>query len=168
MTRRPVPAGFTRSSIDGHRIIATVQGGVVRLSSRPGNDATKRFASVAEWLRQLPASTAIIDGEVAVPDERGVTHIDNLSETRHAPERLAFFAFDLLWLNGEDLRRSPLIARKARLAKLLGPGRTESHTATVGTAMADSSSTRSESSAGKALSRKERMHPIHPDPPQLG
>jgi bifunctional non-homologous end joining protein LigD len=68
---------------DGHRIIATVQGGVVRLSSRPGNDATKRFASVAEWLRQLPASTAIIDGEVAVPDERGVTHIDNLSETRH-------------------------------------------------------------------------------------
>jgi hypothetical protein len=88
MTRRPVPAGFTRSSIDGHRIIATVQGGVVRLSSRPGNDATKRFASVAEWLRQLPASTAILDGEVAVPDERGVTHIE-LPQRRPACARAA-------------------------------------------------------------------------------
>jgi hypothetical protein len=50
-------------------------------------------------------NTAIFDGEVAVPDQRGVTHIDNLTMARHAPERLAFFAFDLLWLNGEDLRR---------------------------------------------------------------
>jgi len=107
---------------DGHRIIATIEYSSVRLLSRPGNDATRRFAAVAEWLLQLAVRNAILDGEVAVPDERGVTHIDYLNETRHAPERLAFFAFDLLWLNGEDLRRSPLIARKARLAKLLGHG----------------------------------------------
>jgi len=51
---------------DGHRVIATVQGGLVRLSSRPGNDATKRFASIAAWLGQLPVNTAGIDGEAAV------------------------------------------------------------------------------------------------------
>ena len=104
---------------DGHRIIATVQSGLVRLSSRPGHDATKRFASIAELIRQIPVKTAIVDGEVAVPDERGVTHIDHLNAARDAPERLAFFAFDLLWLNGEDLRRRPLLERKATLAKLL-------------------------------------------------
>ena len=45
----------------------------------------------------------------------------SIISTRHgdAPERLAFFAFDLLWLNGEDLRRRPMLERKARLAKLL-------------------------------------------------
>jgi bifunctional non-homologous end joining protein LigD len=104
---------------DGHRIIATIEYSSVRLLSRPGNDATRRFAAVTEWLLQLAVTNAILDGEVAVPDERGVTHIDYLNTARHAPERLAFFAFDLLWLNGEDLRRSPLVARKARLAKLL-------------------------------------------------
>ena len=75
---------------DGHRVIATVQGGLVRLWSRPGNDATKRFASIAAWLGQLPVNTAILDDEVAVPDERGVTHIDQLDAARE-PERLAFF-----------------------------------------------------------------------------
>jgi bifunctional non-homologous end joining protein LigD len=107
---------------DGHRIIATVQGGLVRLWSRPGNDATKRFASIAAWLGQLPVNTAILDGEVAVPDERGVTHIDHLNAARRAPERLAFFAFDLLWLDGQDLRRRPLLERKARLVRLLRRG----------------------------------------------
>ena len=104
---------------DGHRIIATIEYSSVRLLSRPGNDATRRFAAVAEWLLQLAVTNAILDGEVAVPDERGVTHIDYLNTARHAPERLAFFAFDLLWLNGEDLRRRPLVTRKANLANLL-------------------------------------------------
>jgi bifunctional non-homologous end joining protein LigD len=107
---------------DGHRIIATVERGVVRLVSRPGKDATKRFASIAAWLGQLPVNTAILDGEVAVPDERGVTHIDHLNAARRAPERLAFFAFDLLWLDGQDLRRRPLLERKARLVRLLRRG----------------------------------------------
>ena len=88
---------------DGHRIIATVERGCVRLVSRPGNDATKRFAPIAEWLRQLAISNAILDGEVAVPDQRGVTHIDYLSIARHVPERLVFYAYDLMWLAGMDL-----------------------------------------------------------------
>jgi bifunctional non-homologous end joining protein LigD len=104
---------------DGHRVIAMVQSGLVRLSSRPGHDATKRFASIAELICPIPVKTAIIDGEVAVPDERGVTHIDHLNMARHAPERLAFYAFDLLWLDGQDLRRRPLLEHKTRLARLL-------------------------------------------------
>jgi bifunctional non-homologous end joining protein LigD len=104
---------------DGHRIIATVEHGRARLLSRPGNDATRRFAPVSQWLGKVPVRTAIIDGEVAVPDERGVTHIDHLSTALHSPEHLAFYAFDLLWLDGEDFRRRPLIERKAKLARLL-------------------------------------------------
>jgi bifunctional non-homologous end joining protein LigD len=104
---------------DGHRIVAAIDSGCVRLMSRPGNDATSRFATITKWLGALRVKTAILDGEVAVPDERGVTHIDQLRLARHAPERLAFYAFDLLWLDGQDLRRRPLLDRKAQLAMLL-------------------------------------------------
>jgi bifunctional non-homologous end joining protein LigD len=64
----------------------------------------------------------VLDGEVAVPDERGVTHIDLLSEAirqRH-PEQLAYFAFDLLHLDGHDLRACAIEDRKALLRDVLG------------------------------------------------
>jgi bifunctional non-homologous end joining protein LigD len=88
----------------GHRIIATVERGRVRLVSRPGNDATRRFAPIATWLGELPVRTAIIDGEAAVPDERGVTHIDHLNAARHAPERPGSYEWRLgavKWVSGE-------------------------------------------------------------------
>jgi hypothetical protein len=68
---------------DGHRIIATVEHGLVRLVSRPGNDATRRFAPVAEWLRQLPVKTAIIGCE----RRQSCCHasVRCLRETRFAP-----------------------------------------------------------------------------------
>jgi bifunctional non-homologous end joining protein LigD len=53
----------------------------------------------------------VSDGEIAVPDERGVNHIEALSEA--ISERFAYFAFDLLHLDGHDLRRCPLEDRKA-------------------------------------------------------
>jgi bifunctional non-homologous end joining protein LigD len=64
----------------------------------------------------------VIDGEVAAPDARGVTHPDDLAEVigNGRVERLAYFAFDLLHLDGHDLRACPLIERKALLAALLG------------------------------------------------
>jgi bifunctional non-homologous end joining protein LigD len=65
---------------DDHRIIAYVRtGGRVRLTSRRGNDATRRFAPVARWLWELKVESTIIDGEIAVPDQLGVTHIDLLN-----------------------------------------------------------------------------------------
>jgi bifunctional non-homologous end joining protein LigD len=63
---------------DGHRLIAYIDGRTVRLETRAGNDATARFAPMANLLKKLPAHSAILDGEVAVPDGRGVTHIDLL------------------------------------------------------------------------------------------
>jgi len=105
---------------DGHRIIAYLDRGKVRLLSRPGNDATRRFATVAAMLAGLKVKQAIIDGEVAVPDDRGVTHIDQLNESlRRDPSRLTFYAFDVMLLNGLDVRRLDLLERKRALAEVL-------------------------------------------------
>jgi len=63
----------------------------------------------------------IIDGEMAVPDDRGVTHIDNLHDAivGRQTDRLAYFAFDLLYLDGHDLRRYPIEDRKGLLREVL-------------------------------------------------
>jgi bifunctional non-homologous end joining protein LigD len=77
-------------------------------------------------LERLRVKQAIIDGEVAVPDGRGVTHIDHLNEAlRRDPSRLAFYAFDLMFLDGLDVRRCGLPERKQALAEVLArsPGR---------------------------------------------
>jgi len=68
----------------------------------------------------LPAM--VLDGEIAVPDERGVTHLDALSDATSdgRPERLAYFAFDLLHLDGHCLRRCPIEDRKMLLRDVIG------------------------------------------------
>jgi bifunctional non-homologous end joining protein LigD len=72
------------------------------------------FADLARLDRQL-----VLDGEITAPDERGVTHLDDLAMAmqRRDTAALAFFAFDILHLDGRDLRRRPLIERKAMLVK---------------------------------------------------
>ena len=69
----------------------------------------------------------VLDGEIAVPDDRGVTHLDALSEaiSDRRPDRLAYFAFDLLHLDGHDLRRCPIEDRKMLLRDILGVARCE-------------------------------------------
>jgi bifunctional non-homologous end joining protein LigD len=64
----------------------------------------------------------VLDGEIAVPDERGVTHLDPLSDaiSEGRPGRLAYFAFDLLHLDGHDLRRSAIEDRKTLLRDVIG------------------------------------------------
>jgi len=102
---------------DGHRLVAITDGcGALTLLSRRGHDRTplfrEPFAAVANAGRAL-----VLDGEIAVPDERGVTHLDHLTDaltSKHA-ERLAYFAFDLLHLDGEDLRQRAVKHRKALL-----------------------------------------------------
>jgi hypothetical protein len=79
-SRRPVLAGCTRSNTDGHRLVAYLARGTARLITRNGNDATQRFAPVARMLEQLRIKQAIIDCEVAVPDERSVTNISLLDD----------------------------------------------------------------------------------------
>ncbi len=106
--------------LDGYRILAGIEGGKARLVSRNGNDWTQRFAAVADALRSIAAESALLDGEVAVLDERGITsfHALQTAASTPAPE-LRYFVFDLLHLDGHDLTGVPLLERKEALRALL-------------------------------------------------
>jgi bifunctional non-homologous end joining protein LigD len=105
---------------DGHRLVAIIAEAGLRLLTRNGHHRTALFREPFEGLPGLPAM--VLDGEIAVPDDNGVTHIDQLSEALRLgrPERLAYFAFDLLYLDGHDLRPRPIEDRKALLRGLIG------------------------------------------------
>jgi bifunctional non-homologous end joining protein LigD len=86
----------------------------VRLYSRPGNDLTYRFLLIVETMARLRSRSCIIDGEAVAWDDNGVTSFNRVRYRRH-DESIFLYAFDLIELNGDDLRREPLGRRKARL-----------------------------------------------------
>jgi bifunctional non-homologous end joining protein LigD len=104
---------------DGHRLLAIVSGDDLKLISRNGHDRTHLFREPFEG---LTGPSLVLDGEIAVPDERGVTHIDLLTEAmrQRRPESLAYFAFDLLHFDGHDLRACAIEDRKALLRDVIG------------------------------------------------
>ncbi len=110
---------------DGYRLIGVIEDGGVRLLTRRGLDWTDRFPGIAEAFAQLPAKSAILDGEAVVEDENGVSSFsalqDALSERQAA--NAVLYAFDLLYLDGYDLRDAILDVRKETLAKLLSAKR---------------------------------------------
>jgi bifunctional non-homologous end joining protein LigD len=99
---------------DGFRIIARKDGTRVRLYSRPGNDLTDRFPLIVEALARLRSRSCIIDGEAVACDERGTPNFDRIRYRRHDAS-VFLYAFDLIELGGDDLRREPLDVRKATL-----------------------------------------------------
>jgi len=103
---------------DGFRIIARKDGPRVRLYSRPGNDLTHRFPLIVETLARLRSRSCIIDGEAVACDDNGVASFDLIRHQR-ANESIFLYAFDLIELNGDDLRRDPLEVRKATLASIV-------------------------------------------------
>jgi DNA ligase D len=107
---------------DGYRTFARLEAGEARLITRGGLDWTRRYGDLPQAFATLPCSQAIIDGEIVVLDSTGVSRFDllqaQLSESR--PRTLDFYAFDLIYLDGWDLRAVALKDRKALLAKLLG------------------------------------------------
>src|SRR5262249_21771500 len=107
---------------DGHRLVAIVEDERLKLISRNGRDRTTLFAEAFRELVSARLPAMMLDGEIAVPDERGVTHIDALSEaiSRRRPEQFAYFVFDLLHLDGHDLRRCAIEDRKALLRDVIG------------------------------------------------
>jgi bifunctional non-homologous end joining protein LigD len=107
--------------LDGYRILAGVAGGKATLRSRHGNGWTARFRPTAEALGGLAARRALLDGELVALDEKGRTDFQELQNALSArdPDRLVYFAFDLLELDGRDLRDAPLLERKKALKKLL-------------------------------------------------
>jgi bifunctional non-homologous end joining protein LigD len=103
---------------DGFRIIARKDGPRVRLYSRPGNDLTRRFPLIVETLAHLRSRSCIIDGEAVACDDNGVASFDLVRHQR-ANGSIFLYAFDLIELNGDDLRRDPLEVRKATLASIV-------------------------------------------------
>jgi bifunctional non-homologous end joining protein LigD len=105
---------------DGYRVLARVEAGKARLITRGGKDWTHRFPEIASAAARLPAADAVLDGEVAVLRDDGVTSFQALqNHLRHSGGDLAYFIFDLLEQDGEDLRRLALEQRKRRLEDLL-------------------------------------------------
>jgi bifunctional non-homologous end joining protein LigD len=77
---------------------------------------------VVEAWAKLGCRSALLDGEIVLQDEHSLSDFHALRSAIHtAPHRLVFFAFDLLQLDGQDLRRTPLIERRAALRKLIEP-----------------------------------------------
>jgi bifunctional non-homologous end joining protein LigD len=106
---------------DGYRIQARIDDGVVTLKTRTGLDWTKKFPTVADALAALTRHDAILDGEIVSLDKGGLSDFsalqDDLKSGRH--DRLAYYAFDLLHLDGFDLTRAALLDRKAALQSLV-------------------------------------------------
>jgi bifunctional non-homologous end joining protein LigD len=137
MLQRSLPAGFIAPCLptktdrlpsgsewlheikhDGFRVIARKMGAQVRLYSRPGNDLTNRFPLIVETLARLRSRSCVIDGEAVACDDNGVTSFNRV-RYRHHDESIFLYAFDLIELNGDDLRRDTLEGRKATLETIL-------------------------------------------------
>jgi bifunctional non-homologous end joining protein LigD len=103
---------------DGFRVIARKDGARVRLYSRPGNDLTYRFPLIVEALVRLRSRSCIIDGEAVACDDNGMPSFDRIRYRRY-DSTVFLYGFDLIELNGDDLRREPLEVRKVTLASVL-------------------------------------------------
>ena len=103
---------------DGFRIMARRDGDRVRLLSRKGHDFASRFPLAAAAVAALSARSCIIDGEAIACDEKGLAVFDLIRRQQHG-RAVALCAFDLLELDGEDLRRMPIETRKLTLKSLL-------------------------------------------------
>jgi bifunctional non-homologous end joining protein LigD len=103
---------------DGFRMMACRDGAGVRLLTRNGHDWTDRFPLIVEALASLRIKSCLIDGEAVACDGDGFPVFDRL-RYRRDDRRVFMYAFDLLQLDGWDLRREPIEDRKAELAQLL-------------------------------------------------
>ena len=102
---------------DGYRLQIHVRDGRVRLYTMNGADWSKRYPLIIQGAERIKGS-AIFDAEVVWLDANGVADFEAL-HSRHNDARATACAFDLMMLNGDDLRRSPYVERKAALRKLL-------------------------------------------------
>ena len=116
------PEWLHELKLDGYRIGVIVDGGSVRLLSRRGNDWTSEFPELVASAKKLRVKQALLDGEVVMLSDKGISSFEALQRRGRERGELAFFAFDLLGLDGHDVAREPLIERKKRLRDLVGRG----------------------------------------------
>jgi bifunctional non-homologous end joining protein LigD len=107
--------------LDGYRVLCRVEKGHVRVVTRNGKDWTDRFPGVAEALEGLPCDTAIVDGEIVVLDRKGVSRFQRLQNVASGSSsgRPLLYLFDLLYLDGRDVRDAGLQDRKSLLEPLV-------------------------------------------------
>lgn len=103
---------------DGWRTLCCLRNRNVHLLSRKQNSLNERFPELREIGKLIRAEAALIDGEIVALDENGLPRFDALRSRRRRCS-VVFYAFDLLHLNGFDLRACPLVKRKALLKKIL-------------------------------------------------
>jgi bifunctional non-homologous end joining protein LigD len=118
----PAQSGWIHElKLDGYRIEARKDGAKVQLLTRTGLDWTHRMKTIATAIAELPAQTALLDGEVVVVRDDGSTSFADLQASfkEGANHPLTYFVFDLLHLNGRNLRGLELTERKRLLAALL-------------------------------------------------
>jgi bifunctional non-homologous end joining protein LigD len=124
------PAWLFEIKWDGYRAIAFIQNKAVRLVSRNQNDLTIQYSELAIIPAQLKAATAVLDGEIVALDEQGRPSFSQMQQRTGftSPKKRAarkpeipilYYAFDLLYLDGQDLRKLPLEERKKKLAALI-------------------------------------------------
>lgn len=129
------PEWLHEVKFDGYRIQAHLEAGKVKLYTRSGLDWSQKFgADIPAALAKLATRQAVLDGEIVVVTDKGATSFSALQAalSDNAGERMTFYLFDLLYLDGESLRDEPLAERKARLESLLtdtqdGPLRYSEH-----------------------------------------
>jgi bifunctional non-homologous end joining protein LigD len=122
--RSSVPNGGSyvhEVKLDGYRVQGHVRDGSVTLYTRSGFDWTNRFATIAADMVRLPAKGLVIDGEIISADANGHPDFSALQDDlkRGRDDRFVYYAFDLLHLDGYDLRAAPLIERKRVLQSVL-------------------------------------------------
>src|SRR5712691_705912 len=119
---------------DGVRTLLYLEGEDVRLVSRTGRDQTKSYPELARVYRNITATNAVLDGEIVATDEEGHTSFELLQQRmnlaadkdiekarRQIPVEMV--AFDLLWLDGEELINQPLAERRERLTQVVAEGK---------------------------------------------
>ena len=127
------PGWFFEPKLDGIRAIATIEGGAVTLRARSGRDITAQYPALVRALGEQPVASAVLDGEIVALDERGAPSFEVLQQrmglqnaeeiaVADAERPVLFFAFDVLALDGYDLRRVALEHRAEVLARVVLPG----------------------------------------------
>ncbi len=118
------PSWLHEIKLDGYRVQARIDRGRVALLTRKALDWSDRFPGVAAALEAFPADTALLDGEIVSLGEDGHSSFSQLQQDLKdgRDDRMVYYVFDLLHLDGQDLRPAALEARKHALAQLVGTG----------------------------------------------
>ncbi|WP_420233555.1 DNA ligase D [Pseudomonas sp. ABY48] len=108
---------------DGYRVMARIENGEVKLLTRNGHDWTHKLPQQAEALAALGLASAWLDGEMVVANDEGVPDFQALQNAFEADSsgKIAYYLFDMPYLNGMDLRKVPVQERRAALAAVLEP-----------------------------------------------